>query len=171
MLNNDLHIARIRQGVTERMMHSKAWSQMLVEDVELVGAKGLTVYTVLECSHYKSCCECLSHIQGFPLEYLLLLICLMNVWLAVETMRKGFQDRCTDIPTMAPNDTAYTQWSCHSGLANSVQIVSTPLSNGCQITAFWASRPCGPVRWRAMLLIKAGDVKREGYRPQSTSGF
>ena len=25
-----------------------------------------------------------------------------------------------------PNDTAYTRWSCHSGLANPVQIVSTP---------------------------------------------
>ena len=39
MLNNDFHIARIRQGVTERMMYSKAWSQMQVEDAELVGAK------------------------------------------------------------------------------------------------------------------------------------
>ena len=42
MLNNYFHIARIRQGVTERMMYSKAWSQTQVEDVELVGAKGLT---------------------------------------------------------------------------------------------------------------------------------
>ena len=34
----------------------------------------------------------------------------------------------------APNDTAYTRWSCHSGLANPVQIVSTPPapSNGRQ---------------------------------------
>ena len=27
---------------------------------------------------------------------------------------------------LAPNDTAYTRWSCHSSLANPVQIVSTP---------------------------------------------
>ena len=37
---------------------------------------------------------------------------------------------------MAPNDTAYTRWSCHSGLANHVQIVATPPSpsNGGPIT-------------------------------------
>ena len=42
---------------------------------------------------------------------------------------------CDDV---SPNDTAYTRWSCHSGLANSVQIVSTPPapSNGCPITVF-----------------------------------
>ena len=92
----------------------------------------------------------------------------MNLWLAVETMRKGFQDRCTDIPTMAPNNTAYTQWSCHSGLANPVQIVSTPPapSNGCPIT-FWASRPCRPTRWLAMLLIKAGCYISSIYIPEA----
>ena len=62
---------------------------------------------------------------------------------------------------MAQNDTAHTRWSCHSGLANPVEIVSTPPvpSNGDPITVFWASRPCGPAGWLAMLLIKAGDVE------------
>ena len=61
----------------------------------------------------------------------------------------------------APNDTVYTRWCCHSGMANPVQIVSTPPapSNGGPITLFWASRPCGPTGWLAMLLIKAGDVE------------
>ena len=37
----------------------------------------------------------------------------------------------------SPNNTAYTRWSCHSGLANPVQIVSTPPapSNGGPITS------------------------------------
>ena len=29
---------------------------------------------------------------------------------------------------VAPNDTAYTRWSCHSGLANPVEIESPPIS-------------------------------------------
>ena len=39
--------------------------------------------------------------------------------------------------------------------------MSTPSapSNGGPITVFWASRPCGPTGWLAMLLIKAGDVE------------
>ena len=62
---------------------------------------------------------------------------------------------------MASNDTSYTRSSCHNGLANSVQIVSTPPapSNGDPITVFWASRPCGPAGRLAMLLIEAGDVE------------
>ena len=40
--------------------------------------------------------------------------------------------------SMAPNDTAYRRWSCHSGQANPVQIVSTPRApiNGGAITVF-----------------------------------
>ena len=57
----------------------------------------------------------------------------------------------------APNDTAYTRWSCHSGLANHVQIVSTPTAMWGPI--FWASMPYGPAVWLAMLFIKAGDVE------------
>ena len=61
----------------------------------------------------------------------------------------------------APNDTAYTRWSCHSGLANHVQIVSTPPapSNGGPITVYWESWSCRPAGWQAMLLIKAGYVE------------
>ena len=54
------------------------------------------------------------------------------------------------------------RWSCHSGLANPVQIVSTPPAPaiGVRLPFFFeASRSCGPVRWLAMLLIKADDVK------------
>ena len=69
--------------------------------------------------------------------------------------------------TQVPNDTAYTRWSCHIGLVNPMQIVSTPHppppppapSNGGPITVFWASRPCGPAGWLAMLLIKADDLE------------
>ena len=63
----------------------------------------------------------------------------------------------------APNKTGYIRWSCHMGLANPVQIVSTPPapSNGCPIKKFWGSQPCGPAGWLAMLLIKAGDVETD----------
>ena len=46
-------------------------------------------------------------------------------------------------------DTAYTRCSCHSGLVNHVQIVSTPPtpSNGCPITVF--GKPAMPTRWMA----------------------
>ena len=75
----------------------------------------------------------------------------------------GFRRRrCTgQSKRLAPNDTAYTRCSSHSGLANPVQIVSTPPapSNGYPITVLWASRPCEPAGWLAMLLLKAGDVE------------
>ena len=47
----------------------------------------------------------------------------------------------------APNNTAYTRWSCHSGLANPVQIVSTPPapSNGGQITIFGKTSHADPL--------------------------
>ena len=62
---------------------------------------------------------------------------------------------------MAPKGTAYTQWSCHSGMANTVHIVPTPLapSNRSQITVFWASQSCRPAGRLVLLLIKAGDVE------------
>ena len=57
--------------------------------------------------------------------------------LNVKGISMGEED---DVKRMAPNDTAYTRWSCHSGLTNPVQIVSTPPSpsNGGPITVFWA---------------------------------
>ena len=71
------------------------------------------------------------------------------------------EDEIGDHMEEAPNDTAYTRWSCHSGLENHVVIVSTPpaSSNGGAITVFLASRTCGPARWLAMLLIKLGHVE------------
>ena len=59
------------------------------------------------------------------------------------------------VNAQAPKDTVY------SGMANPVQTVSTTPApcNGCPITVFWASRPCGPAVWLAMLLIKATDVE------------
>ena len=56
---------------------------------------------------------------------------------------------------MVPNDTAYTRCSCHSGLANPVQIVWNPPA---RLPFFWASQSCGPAGWLVLLLIKAGDV-------------
>ena len=70
---------------------------------------------------------------------------------------------------MAPNETAYTRWSCHSGLANPVHIgpnLPAP-RNRAPITVFRASRPCGPAGWLAMLLINAGDVETNP-RPTTT---
>ena len=61
-----------------------------------------------------------------------------------------------DQTNLAPNDTAYMRWSCHSGLANPVQIVTLPPPADYH---FWASHPCGPAGWLATLLIKAGDVE------------
>ena len=42
-----------------------------------------------------------------------------------------------------------------------VQIVSKPPdpSHVAPIYGFWASRPCGPAGWLALLLIKQGDVE------------
>ena len=59
--------------------------------------------------------------------------------------------------TQVPNDTAYTRWSCDSGLANCVY--PSRLQKWGPITVFWASQPCRPAGWLAMLLIKAGDVE------------
>ena len=59
----------------------------------------------------------------------------MNRWMDewMVTWVDGYMDSW-----MAPKDIAYTWWSCHSGMANTVHIVSTPPSpsNGCPITVF-----------------------------------
>ena len=59
---------------------------------------------------------------------------------------------------MAPNDTAYKRWSCHSGLKLLCKLCRTsPLpAMGARFTVFWA---CGPAGWRALLLTEAGDVE------------
>ena len=63
--------------------------------------------------------------------------------------QEGGVDVVVDGLVVAPNDTAYTRWSCQSGLANPVQIVSTPPapSNGGQITVL--GKPAMRTRWMA----------------------
>ena len=62
---------------------------------------------------------------------------------------------------LAPNDTAYKRWSCHSELKLLCKLCRTspPLAMGDRFTVFWACRPCGPAGWLALLLTKAGDVE------------
>ena len=69
-----------------------------------------------------------------------------------------FPNELTKRWNMVPNNTAYTRWRCHIGLSNLVKIVSTP-QQWCTIYCFWASRPCRPTGWLALLLIKAADVE------------
>ena len=66
-----------------------------------------------------------------------------------------------DQKDIAPNDTAYTRWSCHSGLANLVQILSTPPapSNGGPTNVFLGKPAMRSTGWLVMLLTKAGDVE------------
>ena len=59
---------------------------------------------------------------------------------------------------VAPNDTAYKRWSCHSGFKLLCKLCRTspPPAMGARFTVFWA---CGPAGWLALLLTKAGDVE------------
>ena len=54
-------------------------------------------------------------------------------------VRKYFLKVSNGSVTVRRIDTTYTRWSCYRGLANPVQIVSTPPahSNGGPITVFW----------------------------------
>ena len=65
-----------------------------------------------------------------------------------------------DVMYVAPNDIAYTRWSCYSRLANLVQIVLPlpPPAMGARLPFFWESQSCGPAGLLVPLLIKAGDV-------------
>ena len=51
MIDDDFHIDGIRQVVTERLKRVVMYL-IGVEDAELVGAKGLTISTALDCFHY-----------------------------------------------------------------------------------------------------------------------
>ena len=68
---------------------------------------------------------------------------------------------CADYVGVAPNDTAYKRWSCHSGFKLLCKLCRTspPPAMGARFTVFWACRPCGPAGWLALLLTKAGDVE------------
>ena len=64
---------------------------------------------------------------------------------------------------LAPNDTAYKRWSCHSGpmlLCKLCRTLPAPPSNGGPINRlFGYAGHAGPAGWLALLLIKAGDVE------------
>ena len=51
---------------------------------------------------------------------------------------------------LAPNATTYTRWSCHSGLAFPVQMVSTPTATamGARLPFFWG-KPVMRTLWMA----------------------
>ena len=69
---------------------------------------------------------------------------------------------------MAPNNTAYTQWSCHSGLANPVQIVSAPPSNGGPITVL--GKPVMDLWTDPTGVIWLVDQKRDDRTPPTNKG-
>ena len=58
----------------------------------------------------------------------------------------------------APSDTTYKRWSCHKLLCKLCRTLPHP-AMGARFTVFWASRPCRPAGWLALLLTKSGDVK------------
>ena len=60
---------------------------------------------------------------------------------------------------LAPNDTAYKRWSCHSSHKLLFNLILPPQQWGPDLPFFGASRPCGPARWLALLLTKTGDVE------------
>ena len=66
-----------------------------------------------------------------------------------------------DTKMLAPNDTPYKRWSCHSGLKLLCKLCRTspPPAMGARYTVFWACQPCGLAGWLALLLTKAGDVE------------
>ena len=70
-------------------------------------------------------------------------------------------DEINYLSDMAPNDTTYKRWSCHSGLKLLCKLCRTspPQAMGARFTVFWACLPCGPAGWLALLLTKAGDVE------------
>ena len=63
---------------------------------------------------------------------------------------------------MAPNDTAYTRWNCHSGHKLLCKLCQTFPQWGPDLLFLLvggASRPCGSAGWLALLFTKAGDVE------------
>ena len=75
---------------------------------------------------------------------------------AVEYLK----DSMDEYEIMAPNDTAYKRWSCHSGINLLCKLCRTspPPAMEAQFT-FFVCRPCGSAGWLALLLTKVGDVK------------
>ena len=59
----------------------------------------------------------------------------------------------------APNGTAYKRWRYHKLLCKLCPTLPPPVMGGPDLPFVWASRPCGPPGWLALLLTKAGDVE------------
>ena len=91
----------------------------------------------------------------------LLSYCYLSYNCCVVSFVVSFYDPGDDYSPLAPNDTAYKRWSCHSGfkLLCNLCRTSPPPAMGARFTVFWACRPCGPAGWLALLLTKAGDVE------------
>ena len=71
---------------------------------------------------------------------------------------------------MAPNDTAYKRWICHSSHKLLCKLCRTlPPRNGGPIYRFWASLPCGPTGWLALILTGPSPLptRRLHHRNQS----
>ena len=83
------------------------------------------------------------------------LVCDQMKWLH---NKKSDHFRTASMIAVAPNDTAYKRWSCHSGFKLLCKLCRTspPPAMGARLTVFWA---CGPAGWLALLLTKAGDVE------------
>ena len=73
----------------------------------------------------------------------------------------GILERADDSQDLAPNDTAYKRWSCHSGLRLLCRLCRTTRHQhwGPYFPFFGPCRPCRPAGWLALLLTKAGDVE------------
>ena len=71
-------------------------------------------------------------------------------WLQHKSMLLNkHHDATDDIMIEAPNDKAYTRWSCHSGLANPVKIVSTPPAHSKGADYRFLGKPVMRTRWMA----------------------
>ena len=95
-----------------------------------------------------------------------------------KCMEYRVEDRRPD-----PNDTAYTWWSYHSGLANPVLIVSTPPapSNVGPITVFWG-KTARRTHWMAgnapkkrimsrLIQVRLPHTNKSGYAKSATDKY
>ena len=60
----------------------------------------------------------------------------------------------TSVMSLAPNDTTYKRWSCHSSPKMLCKLCQTLL-----VYLFFASQSCRSTGWLVLLLTKAGDVE------------
>ena len=60
---------------------------------------------------------------------------------------------------MTPNDTSYKLSQRSQTALQIVLNLPLPSNGGPDLSFFWASRPCRPAGWLALLLTKVGDVE------------